>query len=235
MSLLPGAFHTYNTCTIEGVDRSTSVIFGTNEQAWADNRGLDEWYYCQIQNWGGTTTVKNLTMLNPFSYFIRGWGPVCHAKSCDFIDDRGGWGNHSDGFAGGNGSTVDDCYFEVGDDVIKCYFDITVTNTTIKMVQNSVPFQFGWGTYQDSHSEMSNITIIGDWGRGSACPVFQWKSGSDDKTFTLNGCNIQNPNATLFSFESSGSLNLDVTDAYIDVKSYGTSSYSGTRTICGSD
>jgi len=227
-----GAFHTKNTCTIAGMNRKTSVVFGTTEQRWADNRNLDEWNYCQFQNFGGVLTVKNLTALNPFSYFIRGWGPVNHVKSCDFIDNRGGWGNHSDGFSGGHGSTIDDCYFATGDDAIKCYFDLTVTNTTINMIQNCVPFQFGWGTYQNSTTNLSNITITGNSGRGSACPVFQWKSGSDSKKFTMNGCIIKNPKATIFELQSTGKLDLEISDALIDLNAYGTSSFSGTRIIC---
>jgi hypothetical protein len=228
-----GAFHTYYNCTIEGVNRHKSIVYGTHEQRWADNRNLDEWNYCQFQNWGGVLTVKNLTALNPYSYFIRGWGKVNHITSCDFIDNRGGWHNHSDGFEGGHGSTVDDCYFETGDDAIKLYFDVTVTNTRIKMIQNCVPFQFGWGTYQDSRSVINNVTIIGEWGRGSDCPVFQWKNGSDKKTVIIHGLNVQNVNASIFELQSSGTLNLDIINSCIKVKNYGTASFQGTRTICG--
>lgn len=227
-----GAFHTYYDCTILGRDRTTSIVFGTKEQSWAENRNLTAWEYCQFQNRGGILVVKNLTVLNPFSYFIRGWGKVCHAKNCNFIDNRGGWHNHSDGFAGGHGSSIDKCYFECGDDVIKCYFDITVTNTTIKMVQNSVPFQFGWNTYQHSNTKMSNITIIGGWGRGQACPLFQWKAGADHKTVSIDGFVVDNPKASLFELLSNGILNLDIKNAQINVQHYGTSSFPGIRTIC---
>jgi len=44
-----------------------------------------------------------------------------------------------------------------GDDAIKLYFDTIVTNTSITMIQNCVPFQFGWGTYQSSTSQISNV------------------------------------------------------------------------------
>ena len=235
-----GAFHTYDDCTIEGMDRQTSVIFGTPLQRWADannpgEQDLREWYYAQCQNHGGVLKVQNLTMLNPFSYFIRGWNTVNHVKRCDFIDDRGGWGNHSDGFSGGHGSTVDSCYFETGDDAIKCYFHIRVTNSTIRMIQNCVPFQFGWGTYQDSQSVLENITITGSSGRGPGYPVFQWKSGADHKIVTMTGCDIRNPNAALFDLETAdGTLDLEISNSFIDVKSYQEElNAKGTRTICG--
>lgn len=227
-----GAFHTFYTCTIEGVERYSSVVFGTSEQRWAVNRGIKAYKYSQFENRGGVLTVKNLTSLNPFGFHIRGWNKVNHAKSCDFIDNRGGGDNRSDGFVGGHGSTVDDCYFETGDDIIKCYFDITVTNTTINMIQNSVPFQFGWGTYQASHSVLSDITIIGDRGRGDTKPVFQWMDGEDYKSLFAMRLDIQNPNAALFELPSSGTLDLDITNSYINVEEYGTSSFTGTRTIC---
>lgn len=236
-----GAFHTFDDCIIEGEDRSTSVIYGTPLERWADQNNpggqdLDEWYYAQCQNFGGVLTVRNLTLLNPFSYFIRGWNQVNHAVHCDFIDNRGGHGNHSDGFSGGHGSTVDQCYFETGDDAIKCYFDITVTNTTIKMIDNCVPFQFGWGTYQDSRSHLENIRITGSSGRtGSGNPVFQWVRGSDKKTVTVTGIDVSNSNASLFDLQTStGTLNMDVSNAHIVVENYQYRfSTGGTVTICG--
>lgn len=228
-----GAFHTRADCTIEGVDRKTSVVFGTPEQRWADSRGVKPFEYAQFQNRGGVLTVKNLTALNPLSYFIRGWGKACHAKSCTFIDDRGGWGNHSDGFAGGHGSTIDDCHFATGDDAIKLYFDIKVSNTRIDMIQNCVPFQFGWGTYQDSKSEISNITITGTRGRSKLPPVFQWKDGKNRKTVRIDGLTIDNPNACLFDLNGGGKLDLKVTKASIRVKQYGSAGFPGTRTING--
>jgi len=227
-----GAFHTRADCIIQGEDRRTSVVFGTPEQRWADSRGVKPFEYCQFQNRGGVLTVSNLTALNPLAYFIRGWGQVCHAWSCDFLDDRGGWGNHSDGFAGGHGSTINDCHFETGDDAIKLYFDIAVTNTSIRMIQNCVPFQFGWGTYQASTSRICNVTITGERGRGKARPVFQWVAGSDEKHVEINGLAIENPNASLFELKSQGRLDLDVIGARIRVKDYGTPAFRGTREIC---
>jgi len=237
-----GAFHTSATCTIEGEDRKTSVVYGTPLERWADKNNpggqdLEEWYYAQFQNYGGALTVRNLTALNPYSYFMRGWNTVNHLSDCDFIDDRGGSGNHSDGFAGGHGSTVDGCYFETGDDAIKCYFDITVSNCTINMIQNCVPFQFGWSAngYQDSHSVLTNITILGESGRWPGNPVFQWKGGTDYKTVEMSGCEIVNLNGCLFDLEyASGTLDIDIANSYLKLKTYKEELLAdGTRTICG--
>lgn len=79
-----GAFHTRADCIIQGEDRKTSVVYGTPKQSWADDLGVKPYEYAQFQNRGGVLTVANLTALNPFSYFIRGWKQVCHAKNCNF-------------------------------------------------------------------------------------------------------------------------------------------------------
>ena len=230
-----GAFHTYYNCTVRGMNRSTSIIFGDNEQRWALNRDLEPWKYCQFENLGGVLTVENLTVLNPFAYCIRGWGTVCHTRNCDYIDNRGGWYNHSDGIMGGHGSTIDNCYFELGDDVLKCYFDMTITNVTINMIQNSVPFALGWNNYQDSNIKASNITIFGTWGRAQVRPIFQWKAGADLRTILIDGLYVDNPTATLFDLVGEGSLNLEIKNAQINVKTYGTSSFPRVRRICGTE
>ncbi|AQQ09672.1 Glycosyl hydrolase family 49 [Sedimentisphaera cyanobacteriorum] len=231
--IVTGAFHTCSDCTIEGEDRNTSIVYGTDQQKWADSRGLKAYEYSQFQNRGGVLRVRNLTAVNPFAFFIRGWKNQCHAEKCSFIDNRGGWGNHSDGFSGGHGSTIKDCYFETGDDAIKCYFDIEVSGVTIKMIQNCVPFQFGWNTYQDSVSRIKDVTIIGSRGRGRAKPVFQWKSGEDHKKVFIDGLQVFNPKASVFELQSKGRLDIDIKNAFINVRRYGTKNFTGTRKICG--
>jgi|GEM_PF-1430933 len=235
-----GCFHTTGNCTIKGKNRKTSVVFGTNEQKWADNRNIKAYQYCQFQNFGGVMRIENLTCLNPFGFHIRGWGPVNHVKSCDFIDNRGGSGNHSDGFEGGDGSTVDNCYFETGDDVIKVYYDVTVTNTHIKMVENCVPIQLGWGDYSDGATgTFRNLTITGNSGRqNDANAVIVGRTGTYTVRIDIDGCNIQNPNATMLSLrEKSMTLDGTVTDAYIKIKKYWQNYLNGTNNmiICDTD
>ncbi|MGM8361856.1 hypothetical protein ACSV4D_08085 [Flavobacterium sp. ARAG 55.4] len=222
------AFHTSSDILIVGVDRKTSVVFGTNLQQWTDannpgKQDLKEWYYSQFDNSGGVMTIKNLTMLNPFSYFVRGFGPVVHVKSCDFIDNRGGNQNHSDGFCGGNGSTVDDCYFEAGDDVFKAYFNYSVSNCTINMVENAVPIQLGWGNYSNGAvCNFKNIKIIGNSGRGSSDnAVISGRTGKYEVTINIDGLEVNNPNAVMVSlWENTMTLNGTITNAKINVAQY---------------
>jgi hypothetical protein len=234
-----GAFHSHDTVSICGEDRKTSVVFGTEEPSWADKRKLKAYEISAFQNFGGTMTISNLTSLNPRAFHVRGWKLPVHVVSCDFIDNRGGWGNHSDGFEGGDGSTVDNCYFESGDDIIKVYFDVTVTDTTIKMVRNSVPIQLGWGDYSDGAvGTFKNLTVIGDGGRpneGNA--IISGRKGRYDVTINIDGCHIENPNGTLVSLrEDTMILRGSVTNAHIRLKSYvgGFQRGANLMTICGS-
>ena len=155
-----GAFHTQGNCTIRGKHRKTSMVYGTDIQKWAQTNGVKAFRHCQFQNLGGILTIQNLSSLNPFGFHVRGEGNVVMVSDCDFLDNRGGAGNHSDGIEGGDGSLIENCYFETGDDVIKVYHDLTVKNCTINMVQNAVPIQLGWGNTGDDVGTFINLTII---------------------------------------------------------------------------
>jgi hypothetical protein len=242
-----GGFHTKGNITITGEDQNTSVIYGTPLQSWADQNNpkgmdLDEWHYCQIQVYGGVCTIQKLKILDPFSFAVRGWGPQVHMKRVSVIDTRGGWGNHSDGFEGGDNSTIDSCFFETGDDNIKVYFkNLKVTNTEIVMVQNSVPIQFGWGNYNDNASAtFENCKITGTNGRGSDKQIID-NAGSTqrNKTVVMNNCYIENINGTIFrtavGVAAPSAINVTINNSYVKVKKYESAGYNanGTRTICG--
>ncbi|MCC4211276.1 hypothetical protein [Leeuwenhoekiella parthenopeia] len=203
-----GAFHTYAPCLIEGKNRKTSVVYGTEIQSWPQKHDVIAYVISSFETHEGELVLKNLTSLNPRSFHVRGLYAPVHLKSCDFIDTRGGSGNHSDGIAGGDGSTVDDCYFETGDDVIKVYNDILVTNTTINMVKNAVPIQLGWGDYPDGAvGTFRNIKIIGNSGRGNpqgSNPIIAGRSGEYTVTVNIDGMVIDNPNASMVNLWDDG-------------------------------
>ncbi len=234
-----GAFHSKGDLLITGEDRKTSVIYGTDEQRWSQNRSIKAFTICTFQNFGGVLTISNLTSLNPRGFHVRGWDNVVHAGSCDFLDRRGGHHNNSDGFEGGDGSTVHDCYFESGDDIIKVYHDVTVTDTTIKMITNSVPIQLGWGNYSDGAvGTFRNLRVLGEGGRvneGNA--IISGRHGRYQVTINIDGCHIENPNGTLVSLrEDSMMLRGTITNAHIKLKSYAGEYRKGTNllTVCGS-
>jgi len=196
-----GAFHSYSHLIIKGENRKTSIVYGTEEKSWPQKNNIKAFYISSFESHKGVLTVNNLTSLNPRSFHVRGLSDAVHLKNADFIDTRGGSGNHSDGIAGADGSTVDNCYFETGDDVIKVYNDITVTNTTINMVKNAVPIQLGWGNKPNGAiGTFKNITIIGDSGRGSpnkSNPIIAGRSGKYTVTINIDGLIIDNPSASM--------------------------------------
>lgn len=234
-----GAFHSHASVTIAGEDRKTSVLYGTDERSWAQEYKVKAYENCSFQSFGGVLTISNLTSLNPRAFHIRGWHLPVHVSSCDFIDRRGGNSNHSDGFEGGDGSTVDHCYFESGDDIIKVFFKITVTDTTIKMIENTVPIQLGWGNYSDKAvGTFKSLTVLGNGGRpteGNA--IISGRKGRYDVSVNIDGCHIENPNGTLVNLrEDSMTLRGAITNAHIRLKSYEGKSQKGTNllTVCGS-
>jgi hypothetical protein len=233
-----GAFHSQADVTIAGEDRKTSVVYGTDEQTWSQSRQIKAFTICTFQNFGGVMMISNLTSLNPRGFHVRGWDNVVHAAVCDFLDRRGGQHNNSDGFEGGNGSTVDKCYFESGDDIIKVYHNITVTDTTIKMILNSVPIQLGWGNYSDKAvGTFKNLTILGDGGRANeGNAIISGRQGRYDVTINIDGCSIENPKGTLVSLrEDSMTLRGAITNAHIKLKSYAGEYQKGANllTVCG--
>ena len=218
-----GAFHSKESVSITGEDRKTSVIYGTDEQRWSQNRDIKAFTICTFQNFGGVMTLSNLTSLNPRGFHVRGWDKVVHAVSCDFLDRRGGHHNNSDGFEGGDGSTVHACYFESGDDIIKVYHDVTVTDTTIKMITNTVPIQLGWGNYSDGAvGTFRNLRVLGSGGRGAeGNAIISGRQGRYAVTVNIDGCHIENPNGTLVSLrEDTMTLRGTITNAHIRLKSY---------------
>jgi hypothetical protein len=232
------AFHSYSTVNISGEHRKTSMVYGTKEQAWSKNRNIKAFTICTFQNFGGIMTISNLTSQDPRGFHVRGWENVVHVSACDFLDKRDGHGNNSDGFEGGDGSTVHDCYFESGDDIIKVYHDVTVTDTTIKMVTNTVPIQLGWGDYSDGATgTFRNLRVLGEGGRGAeGNAIISGRQGRYGVTVNIDGCHIKNPNATLVSLrEDSMTLHGTITSAHIQLKSYAGAFQKGTNllTVCG--
>lgn len=232
-----GAFHSQGDCTIRGKHRKTSMVYGTDIQKWAQTNGVKAFRHCQFQNLGGVLTIQNLTSLNPFGFHVRGEGNIVMVSDCDFLDNRGGAGNHSDGIEGGDGSVIENCYFETGDDVIKVYHDLTIKNCTINMVQNAVPIQLGWGNTGNDTGTFINLTIIGNSGRGNDDrAIIVGRSGAYTKTINIYGCNIINPNASWISLRGKDMMvNGEVTDAEIEIEKHWSKYNAGKSNmiICG--
>lgn len=243
-----GAFHSDFDLDIEGRDRTTSRIYGTDESSWANNRmSSGAFLYSSIAINGATANINTLTIVDPFAFMIRGDAEsVVHVDNVNMIDTREGEHNHSDGFVGGDGSTVTNTFFDAGDDAIKPYFGTTTySNITINMRHNTVPIQFGWFSKSAPiKAVFNNLTITGDWGRGpvGTRPIIggATKGVSFNATVEINGANIQNPNASIVQLVSSGmTLNGFINDAVIDVMRYSGTAHNAESTdnlvICGTN
>ncbi len=155
-----------NTLLIRGTDREKSIVFGTNTVDYKGNRAAD---FISFESTNGTKiTIENLTSLNPKGFHTKNrsnsGGSQMTLRDCRFVDDRGGKFNNSDGNHDAN--LIERCYFETGDDVFCAYngTKMVINNCTIKLVENTMPIQFGYeGASSLTNSEMSikNLIVIG--------------------------------------------------------------------------
>jgi regulation of enolase protein 1 (concanavalin A-like superfamily) len=233
-----GEFYANYDCFIEGMDWETSVVYGTSQQNYLDqSRGFTAFSSADNKERDVTLTIKRLTSLNPKVYHITGtYRGKIHLDSCRVIDNRGGRWNNSDGFSGAKGSTVKNCYFETGEDVIKIYSDILVENTTIKMIEFTAPIQCGWGDYGSGiTATFKNLKITGVEGRSPDYAIIEARQGNYTKNIIIDGLTVENPNASMFRLQQAdATINVEVTNAEMSLKKYGDIVLAqGTRTICG--
>lgn len=244
-----------NPLTIEGKDRETSVIFGTEEQKWTANRIVAEnkkWMYGSVSVIEDATVhIKNLTSKNPRGYHISGHAnqAIIHLSECNIIDSRPGSNNNSDGFAGSDGSSVYNCFFSTSDDAIKLYSDIKLESVTIHQHRNGAPLQLGWGgSHNTSNAMIKNVTIIGvdKEHRYNMAPI-SWVDGTNNtKNISIDGIKIHFSGemydnksqqwipAGIFKIEpNTCELNLQITNAEIQSNSYGIVNTKGKIDICG--
>ncbi|MBO2943384.1 hypothetical protein JJQ72_05225 [Paenibacillus sp. F411] len=238
-----GAFKFYGNATIEGENQNTSVIYGTPEQKYTQNRGLNPWEHNAIALMSNATlNVKNLKTLNPRGYHISGYGSatVIHADRVSLIDDRGGDQNNSDGFIGSNGSSIKNSFIKTGDDSIKLYRNMTIENVEIHMLRNGAPIQFGWND-DDNQNVTATITGLKVVGKSPNnyynLAVFTWlnNNNTSTKNITISDVDIQVPGAKLFQLNpSGGTANITMTGATIQTGTYGVKNTKGTISINGS-
>jgi hypothetical protein len=201
-----GRFDCTSNITIEGEDKMTSILFGTNQREYAaKNGGGDK--LSGVRATSGNITLKNFTLLNAkgFGFTHRGGGFMT-ILDCRIIDERGGHHNNSDGIVTWGGGLVKNCYIKTGDDNIKVYGDITVEDTELVMIDNAVPIQLGWGNYGNgAKGTFKNITVSGTSGRfADGRTVISARSGIYNKTLVIDGIKITNPNASLVNFREGG-------------------------------
>lgn len=234
-----GRFDCTSNLVIEGENRQTSVLFGTDQTGYAkENGGGDQ--LSAIRVTAGNVTVKNLTSRNPkgFHFTSRIGSGLFEILDCDLLDTRGGGGNNSDGIVTWGGGRVHNCYIASGDDAIKVYGNITVEDTHIEMIQNTMPIQLGWGNYGSGATGVfKNLKITGNSGRfNSGRAILSARKGNYNKTILIDGLEVDNPNGSIFSFrEGTGTFNITIQNARINVQNFQAqwnSGVKGTIKIC---
>ncbi|TWT51639.1 Dextranase precursor [Thalassoglobus neptunius] len=188
-----------NPLHIVGRHQKTSVIFGTNEEAWTARQKIAEnekWKYSAISVIEDAVVhVSGLTVRDPRGYLISGYAnkAVIHVDSCTLIDTRSGNNNNSDGFAGAAGSSIRNTLISTADDGIKIYNDITLENVVIEHHRNGAPLQFGWGgESRIVNATISNLTIRGiDPEHRYNMAPFTWERGEKStRNVTINGLDV---------------------------------------------
>jgi len=180
-TIVNAAFHYKHGLKILGMDRRTSILYGTEIMDWNEPHAC-EWIYSSVWRKATNSTAKseinNLTFYNPKVYSIRAedaGNAETSIYNCNFIDQRYDLGvldnsgfdyehnqSNSDGVSAGPNSIVKNCYFETKDDNVKLnQVNLTVEDCTFNMVSNSVPFQLNVGNWNNGASmSASNIRII---------------------------------------------------------------------------
>lgn len=183
---ITGGFRTISDLTIEGKDRASSEIFGTDTKGWSlgpdaktdpntscstGAKGDDYVHDCEKWKYGAvsstapnsaTVTVKGLTITNARAYAVTSFGAKIIMDNVHVRITRPSpdYHSNSDGISAGAGSIVRNCKFDCWDDAIKLYRDMTVENVTIIHNSNGAPFQLGWGNDNNTtNHSLKNILI----------------------------------------------------------------------------
>lgn len=244
-----------NPLAIEGADRKTSVIWGTDTPEWTGRNGVpdnEKWKYGAVSVLADAVVhVRNLTAKNPRGYIIAGYAnrSVIHLSQCDLLDTRPGNNNNSDGFIGAAGSSIRDTFISTSDDAIKVYNDITIENVTIEQHRNGAALQLGWGGETGTvaaHIRNLSIRGIDPDKRYNMAPI-TWEQGTTgSRTLLVDGLFVQMEGemyaeredqwvaAGLFELKPRGCIfTMRADNVDIRTSDYGLRTTPGVVTICG--
>lgn len=244
-----------NPLRISGKNRETSVLYGTDAEAWTKTNQIpenDKWRYGAVSVIADAVVhITDLTSQNPRGYNISGYAnkSVLHVSRCNLLDTRKGDNNNSDGFIGAAGSTITDSLINTADDGIKVYRDIAIKNVIIEQRRNGAPIQFGWGgESQSAKATIENLTIKGvDPEQRYNMAPFTWEDGSTgSRNVTVTGLKVIVPgklyDESTKSWQPMGlfelkpkkcTLNITIADAETNGLSLGIRNTQGTITLNG--
>lgn len=211
-----GGLRAKHSILIQGEDRKSSVIYGTESKNWSlgpdkqkdpntsctnGPKGDDyvhdceKWKYGAISSEGDENTVitvKNLTIENARSYAITGFKPRFVIDNVLMTATRPtpDYQSNSDGVSAGAGSKITNSKIDLWDDGIKLYRDFEVENVTIIHNSNGAPFQFGWGEgIKESSHSLKNVLVIANNQSHSNLALFSasLQSGAIKRNVTIDG------------------------------------------------
>lgn len=141
---IPGGAYVKGTITAEGAShlavRGRGILSGLGYARRPNIAGIP-FNSVMFNGSGDDQLVEGITVTNPqhFCLLSRGRLTVRNVKLF-------GWWHQTDGWGGGDGSSIEDSFIKVNDDNVKLYGrDQTARRLVIYQQVNGAPFQLGWG------------------------------------------------------------------------------------------
>ena len=116
------------------------------------------WNLIQLDGQGDGQLVEGLTLIDPPHFCVLSRGKLA-ARNLKLF----GWWHQTDGWGGGDGSSLEDSFLKVNDDSVKLYGrDQRVSRLVIYQQINGAPFQLGWGGVSQSATNcvVESVDII---------------------------------------------------------------------------
>ncbi|MET9390230.1 hypothetical protein ABZY20_07415 [Streptomyces sp. NPDC006624] len=170
--------------TIQGEDAETSRLVG-------DGGHVKDTDFAAVSTEARMDlTLRTFTSLNPRHFHIIAKRAKVLASGIRVIDDRDEYHNNSDGFGGGDGSVIENSYFDTWDDTFKLYNgELTVRNTTVLHNANGAPVQMAWGDYGEGTLVADGLKVVSHSKNHYNQGLFSWAGGTkpDSRAVQLTG------------------------------------------------
>jgi hypothetical protein len=141
---IEGGAYVIGTLVGEGVSDvrilGRGVLSGIDYPRHGSSRNM-HWNAINLSGDGSNQIVDGITITNPSHFCILSRGEM-HVRNVKMF----GWWVQTDGFGGGTGSSIADCFLKVNDDHVKLYnSDMAARDLVIYQQNNGAIFQLGWG------------------------------------------------------------------------------------------
>ena len=104
----------------------------------------------------GNCVIEGITITDPAHFCIITYIPS-QTRNVKLF----GWWYQTDGWGGGDNSTLDDAFLKVNDDNVKVYrHNQKITNLIIYQQLNGAPFQLSWGNHAADNCTVDGVEIV---------------------------------------------------------------------------